>query len=69
MPTSENVIWVDENDNVLGEVSVKKAHQEGLWHKISVVYLTNNNDQILVKKRTDGKLDHSAAGHVDAGES
>jgi isopentenyldiphosphate isomerase len=69
MPASKNVIWVDENDNVLGQVSSKKAHQEGLWHRISVVYLTNDNGQILIQKRTDGKLDHSAAGHVDAGES
>lgn len=65
----KNVIWVDENDKVLGEVSLVKAHQEGLLHRISAVYLTNDNSQILIQKRTDGKLDHSAAGHVDAGES
>jgi len=65
----KNIIWVDENDNVLGEVSLIRAHQEGLLHRISVVYLTNDTNQILVQKRTDGRLDHSAAGHVDVGES
>ncbi len=65
----KNIIWIDENENDLGEVSVSKAHQEGLLHRISVVYLTNNKNQILIQKRDDGRFDHSAAGHVDAGES
>ncbi|MHB8870877.1 MAG: NUDIX hydrolase [Candidatus Doudnabacteria bacterium] len=64
-----NVIWIDENDNSLGEISLEKAHQEGLLHGISVVYLVNSSDQILIQKRTDGRLDHSAAGHVEIGES
>ena len=66
---NKNIIWIDENENNLGEVSVLKAHQEGLLHKISVVYLTNDKDQILIQKRNDGRFDHSAAGHVDVGES
>ena len=65
----KNVIWIDAQDNALGEVSLIKAHQEGLLHRVSVVYLTNDDSQILIQKRTDGKLDHSAAGHVDVGES
>src|SRR3990167_10446850 len=65
----KNIIWIDENENDLGEVSVSKAHQEGLLHRISVVYLTNDKNQVLIQKRDDGRLDHSAAGHVDAGES
>ena len=65
----KNIIWIDENENDLGEVSVSKAHREGLLHRISVVYLTNDKNQILIQKRDDGRLDHSAAGHVDAGES
>lgn len=64
----KNIIWIDENENDLGEVSVSRAHQEGLLHRISVVYLTNNENQILIQERNDGRLDHSAAGHVDAGE-
>ena len=65
----KNIIWIDENENDLGEVSVLRAHQEGLLHRISVVYLTDDKNQILIQKRDDGRLDHSAAGHVDAGES
>jgi len=65
----KNTIWIDENENDLGEVSVSKAHQEGLLHRISVVYLTNDRSQILIQIRDDGRIDHSAAGHVDVGES
>ncbi|MFA4998490.1 MAG: NUDIX domain-containing protein [Candidatus Paceibacterota bacterium] len=65
----KNVIWIDNNDNILGEVSLIKAHQEGLLHRISVVYLANDTNQVLIQKRNDGRLDHSAAGHVDVGES
>ncbi|MDP3697036.1 MAG: NUDIX domain-containing protein [Candidatus Taylorbacteria bacterium] len=64
----KNILWIDENKNDLGEISVTKAHQEGLLHRISVVYLTNDKNQILIQKRDDGRLDHSSAGHVDAGE-
>lgn len=69
MSTDKNIIWIDNNDNPLGEISLEKAHQEGLLHRISAIYLTDNNNQILIQKRTDGRLDHSAAGHVDIGES
>lgn len=65
-----NVIWVDENDNVLGEISREKAHQEGLLHRVSVIYLANKNGEVLVNERAqDGHMDHSSAGHVDIGES
>ncbi len=64
-----NVVWIDENENDLREVAYDRAHSEGLLHRIAVVYLTNTKDQILVQKRKDGRLDHSAAGHVDPGES
>src|SRR3989344_6225987 len=66
---NRNVIWIDENENDLEEVSLARAHEEGLLHRISVVYLTDDKGQILVQKRDDGRLDHSAAGHVDVGES
>lgn len=63
-----DVIWVDELDNELGVVSREKAHREGLLHRIAVVYLINESGQILIQHRTDGRLDHSSAGHVDVGE-
>src|SRR3989344_4067835 len=65
-----NVIWVDEKDNILGEIPREKAHREGLLHRISVIYLINERNEILVNLRAkDGHLDHSSAGHVDVGES
>lgn len=64
-----DVIWVDEDDNVVGEVSREKAHSEGLLHRVAVIYLENDNGEILVNERAkDGYLDHSSAGHVDIGE-
>lgn len=66
----DNVIWVDDNDNVLGEITRQKAHQEGLLHRVAVIYLLNDKGEILVNERAkDGHLDHSSAGHVDVGES
>lgn len=65
-----NVIWVDENDAVLGEVDREKAHKEGLLHRVAAIYLVNDRGEILVNERAkDGYLDHSSAGHVDVGES
>ena len=65
-----DVIWVDENDMVLGRVSREKAHAEALLHRISVTYLVNDKGEILVNERAkDGHLDHSSAGHVDIGET
>lgn len=63
------IIWIDENENDLGEMSIVKAHQEGLLRRISVVYLINDKSQILIQKRVDGRFDHSAAGHVELTES
>ena len=65
-----NVIWVDDNDNVLGEITREKAHQEGLLHRVAVIYVVNDKNELLVNERAkDGHLDHSSAGHVDIGES
>lgn len=65
----DQVILVDEKDNILGTTSRKEAHTKGLRHRVSVIYLFNDNGEILVQHRDDGRLDHSSAGHVDPGES
>lgn len=71
----DNVVWVNEQDEVLGEVSIGRAHEEGLLHRVSAVYLIDVRGRILVQERAgdsgplDGRLDHSAAGHVDPGET
>ncbi len=66
---NDKVVLVDEDDNILGEVSRLEAHQNNLNHRIAVVYLANEKGQILIQVRDDGRLDHSSAGHVDPGES
>ena len=65
----KNVIWVNEDNEILGEVSRTKADKEGLLHRVSVIYLNDNKGNILIQERVNGKLDHSSAGHVDVGES
>lgn len=61
---------VDESDREIGEVTRKKAHEEGLLHRVAVVYVFDDKGSILVQERADnGLFDHSSAGHVDPGES
>ena len=68
MSKEQTVIWVDEEDHELGFVPRKKAHTEGLLHRIAVVYVVREDGKILVQERLSGRLDHSAAGHVDPRE-
>lgn len=64
----QKVVWVDERDNVLGEIERGEAHDKELLHRVVAVYLTRPNGDILVQERKSGRLDHSCAGHVDPGE-
>lgn len=65
----QNVIWVDEDDNILGIIPREKAHTDALLHRIAVVYVVNEEGKFIIQERTDtNTLDHSAAGHVDPGE-
>ncbi len=63
------VVLVDEQDKPTGTISKKQAHEQALLHWIAVVYVRRPDGQILVQERMSGRLDHSAAGHVDPGES
>lgn len=65
-----NVILVDNHDNIIGEIDRETAHKQGLLHRVSVTYLINDKEEILVNERAkDSHLDHSSAGHVEIGES
>lgn len=66
--SADDVVWVDEDDNELGVITIEKAHREGLIHRIAVIYLTRKSGKILIQERMSGRLDHSSAGHVDVGE-
>lgn len=64
-----NVVIVNDNDEIIGEMKKEEAHQKGILHRIVVVYVVNKKGEILVQNRTDGYIDHSSAGHVEPGET
>lgn len=69
------IVFVDENDNVIGSGTKQEATQNGIIHRVVRVFLTNSKGEILLQKRAEhiiaspGKWDHSVGGHVDEGES
>ncbi|MFH0959060.1 MAG: NUDIX domain-containing protein [Pseudomonadota bacterium] len=66
---------VDHKDNVLGTATRGMIHQAGLFHRAVHIFLFNSSGEIYVQRRSEWKdryplkLDSSAAGHVDKGES
>src|SRR3989344_2246684 len=72
--TDELVNIVNEQDEVVGTEMKSICHKQGLKHKVSAIFLFNNDKDIWVQKRAQGKLgagllDYSASGHVPAGDS
>lgn len=63
------VVVVNEKDEVIGTMPRAEAHSNGTPHRIAVVYLENDKNEILIQERISGTLDHSSAGHVDPGET
>jgi isopentenyldiphosphate isomerase len=63
------VVVVNENDEIVGTMLRSEAHTNGTPHRIAVVYVENDANEILVQTRISGRYDHSSAGHVDPGES
>lgn len=68
------ILVVDENDKPIGEFSKDEVWQKGLLHRIVRIMVEDEEGRILLQKRSmevetfPGCWDHSAAGHVDAGE-
>lgn len=67
---------LDENGIKTGEILTRKeVHKLGLWHKIIVIAIIDENNQILMQQRSftkdtnPGKWDISVAGHVSAGQT
>jgi len=67
---------LNENGVKTGRVvSRDEVHREGLWHRIAVVAVIDNEHHILLQQRSMNKLtnpgrwDITAVGHVDAGEN
>ncbi len=66
----------DENNNPIGEIKEKtKAHEDGNFHRTAHVWIINDNNELLLQKRSASKKSHpncwdiSGAGHIRAGET
>lgn len=72
----EYIDIVDENNNPTGEIKEKtKAHEDGSFHRTAHVWIINDNNELLLQKRSATKRAHpncwdiSGAGHIRTGES
>ena len=66
----EKISHVDENDNIIGEITREQANSQGLLHREAYTYLINSKNQVLLQRRADnGRWDHSAAGHFPPSET
>jgi isopentenyl-diphosphate delta-isomerase type 1 len=66
---------VDEDDNVIGKASREECHNRGLIHRSVMFFIFDDEDKVLVTKRTKTKdffpeyWSIVLGGHVHAGES
>lgn len=72
----EMIDVLDENGLKTGEILTRKEiHKKGIWHRVIVVAIIDNNNQILMQQRSydkdtnPGKWDISVAGHISAGQT
>ena len=66
---------LDENGIKTGKVLTRnEVHKKGLWHRIIVVAIINEKNEILIQQRSDkkdknpGMWDISVTGHLSAGQ-
>ncbi len=66
---------LDENGIKTGEVLTRReVHKRGLWHRIIVVAIVNDKNEVLIQQRSDNKdknpgmWDISVTGHLSAGQ-
>ena len=66
---------VDSNDNVIGTATRAEIHRLRLLHRSVHIFVFNRSGEIYIQRRSVSKdrhalkLDSSAAGHVDPGET
>lgn len=66
---------VDGEDRVIGTATRREIHEKGLCHRAVHIFVFNSAGEIFIQRRSAYKdkhplkLDSSAAGHVDPGES
>lgn len=72
----EMIDVLDENGIKTGEIlSRSKIHKRGLWHRLIVVAIINEKNEILMQQRSKTKTknpnmwDISAAGHIGSGQT
>lgn len=72
----EMIDVLDENGIKTGEILPRsEIHKRGLWHRLIVVAIINENNEILLQQRSKTKTknpnmwDISAAGHISSGQS
>ncbi|MCI8965111.1 MAG: NUDIX domain-containing protein [Clostridia bacterium] len=66
---------LDEDGIKTGEIlSRSEIHKRGLWHKVIVIAIVNENNQVLMQQRSynkeknAGMWDISVAGHISTGQ-
>ena len=65
---------VNERDEVIGQLSRREVHRQGLRHRAVHVLVFNQAGQLFLQKRSmkkdmwPGAWDSSASGHLDTGE-
>lgn len=68
--SNDIIPFFDNNKKLHGITTKNYAHQNGLLHSISVVYVFDSKNRLIVQKRSNtGQWDHSAAGHLNLGET
>ncbi len=72
---SEILEIVDSHDTVIGTGTRGEIHRMGFFHRAVHMFVFNPAGQVYIQRRSHskdrhpGKLDSSAAGHVDPGET
>ena len=66
---------LDEQGNKTGQTKARsEVHRDGDWHKVVHIWIANDQDEILLQKRSPNKdsypniWDASSAGHLTAGD-
>jgi len=71
----EEVVLVDENDNVVGQMEKMEAHKKGLLHRAFSVFIFNGEKKLLLQQRafskyhSPGLWTNTCCSHPRASES